>query len=86
MYTTEPLRNGARLPDHPNHTTALTVTRYGRVFDDSDGRELTAGLHRNEVAGLMSGERSLSHLYRYVIQSGYIYHTRPLVTIEVDCG
>jgi len=82
---TQPLRSGDLLPDHPDHTTALKVTTYGKVFDDADGKELTAGLHRNEIDVLQRGSRILSHLYRFAVVNNHIFHTRNLVTIEVEC-
>lgn len=86
MYddTTEPLINGAKLPDHPANTTARKIVSLGPVRDTADSTVLTAGLHRNEMAMLRSDQReSLSHLYRYAIIDHCIYHTRHLVT--VDC-
>jgi len=84
---TSPLRNGDKLPDHPDHTTALQITKYGRVFDATDGQELMPNLHRTEVGMLRGGERGgLSHLYRYHIESNHIFHTRGSVVIEVECS
>jgi hypothetical protein len=85
--TTEPLPNGATLPDHPANTTALRVIEYGKVFDDGDGRPLEAGkLHENEIRMLMNGEvGGLGHLYLYAIRDKKIYHTRRLVVIDVKC-
>lgn len=80
---TEPLKNGDSLPAHPDDTTAKRITTYGFVYDADDGTQLTAGLHRNEVAQLQSGNQmSLTHLYRYVILDRRIYHTRPAVVIH----
>lgn len=84
--TTEALRNGDSLPKHPSSTTALKIVRYGDVWDDQDGTKLTAGLHENEVQTLMNGNQmALRHLYRYAIRNDRIFHTRGLVTIDVDC-
>lgn len=81
--TTEPLVNGAELPDHPADTTAKKIIAFGRVFDDASGTVLYGGLHNNEITMLMGGQReSLSHLFRFVIRDRHIYHTRHLVTIE----
>ena len=81
---TEPLPNGAKLPDHPANTTARKIVKYNRVWDDSDGRPLTAGLSEATVAMLMSGEKGgLGHLYHYAIRRGHIFHTRSLVNIDV---
>lgn len=82
---TEPLSNGADLPTHPALTTARRVTTYGNVYDDASGTQLHGGLHRNEIAMLMSGDQmALQHLFRYVIRNKRIYHTRPLVIISVQ--
>lgn len=86
ISTTEPLRNGARLPTHPATTTALRITAYGEVRDAKDGHPLTAGLHNNEIRTLMGGGNpALAHLYRYAIRDGHIYHTRSRVTIDCEC-
>ena len=84
---TEPLANGAPLPDHPANTTALKIIEYGKVFDDGDGRPLQTGkLHENEIRMLMTGQQmALNHLYLYVIRDRRIFHTRGLVTIDVQC-
>lgn len=80
----EPLRTGAKLPVHPADTTARKVISYGEVSDSRDGHILTAGLHRNEIQTLKhGGNPALSHLYRYAIQDGCIYHTRSRVTMAV---
>ena len=83
--TTEPLPNGAALPDHPANTTALRIIEYGKVWDDGDGRPLQTGvLHENEIRMLMNGEvGGLGHLYLYALRNRHIYHTRKLVTIDV---
>lgn len=81
--TTESLVNGAPLPDHPSSTTARKITVYGPVFDADDNQQLTAGLHRNEISMLMSGEKILEHAYRYAIVDRKIYHTRSRVIIYV---
>jgi hypothetical protein len=83
--TTEPLPNGATLPEHPASTTALKIIEYGKVYDDGDGRPLLAGkLHESDVRMLMSGHNgALGHLYLYAIRDKKIYHTRRLVTIDV---
>ena len=82
---TEPLANGAELPDHPANTTALKVIKYGKVFDADDGRPLRAGLHQSTLRTLMSGQRILGHLYAYVILDHHIYHTRNRVVVDVEC-
>lgn len=86
---TQPLRNGDLLPTHPDASTALKVVRYGRVYDDTDGHELMAGLHRAEVAMLRQHEGDLGHLYRYAIvadsRGKRIFHTRDKVVIDVEC-
>jgi hypothetical protein len=87
---TEPLKSGAKLPLHPDGTTARTVIKYGEVIDSRDGHALTAGLHRNEIMMLRRGEQGgLSHLYRYAIwQEGQhlkIFHTRSRVVVAVEC-
>lgn len=82
--TTEALPNRAELPAHPALTTSKKIIEYGRVWDDADGITLHGGLHQNEIAMLMSGDQmSLRHLYRYAIINKHIYHTRPLVCIDV---
>lgn len=82
--TTEPLPNGAELPDHPANTTALQIVSFGKVWDDGDGRPLTAGLHESQVRMLQMGHQmALQHLYLYAIRDRKIYHTRNLVTIDV---
>jgi hypothetical protein len=86
---TEPLRNGAKLPDHPSDTTAKKIIKYGSVFDSHDGHELTAGLHDSEIRTLMNGGNpALAHLYRFAIKQvgadKRIYHTRSRVIIEVE--
>ena len=84
---TEPLPNGATLPSHPASTTALRVIRYGSVWDDSDGKPLKVGLHENELRMLMNGEQmALGHLYLYCIRGDKIFHTRPLVVVDVECA
>jgi hypothetical protein len=85
--TTEPLPNGAALPDHPANTTALKVVEYGKVWDDGDGRPLQSGrLGENEIRMLMLGNQmALQHLYCYAIRDKKIYHTRRLVTVDVKC-
>ena len=80
---TEPLRNGDPLPSHPSTTTARKITEYGPVHDANDDTQLTAGLHRNEVAILRSGQRILEHAYRYAVLDQKIYHTRSSVVIHV---
>lgn len=81
---TEPLPNGASLPEHPANTTALKIVEYGKVFDDGDGTPLKGGLHESEVKMLMAGNQmSLRHLYCYAIRDKKIYHTRRLVTVDV---
>ena len=80
---TEPLPNGAKLPDHPSDTTAKRIVEYGPVLDATDGTRLRGGLHNNEVSVLMNGEvASLAHLYYYAIRDRRIYHTRPAVIIH----
>lgn len=80
---TEPLQNGDPLPSHPHDTTARKIVSYGFVFDAEDNTQLTAGLHRNEISMLMSGQRILDHAYRYAILDRKIFHTRSRVTIRV---
>ena len=87
---TAPLRSGALVPTHPADTTSLKITSYGKVYDDADGRELMAGLHRTEIVTLQAGQRILENMYRYAYvptSAGcIIVHTRGLVTIEVTCA
>lgn len=85
--TTEPLRNGDPLPEHPDSTTALKITKFGDVYDDGDGTPLVSGrLRESEVQMLMSGNQmALRHLYFYAIRNKKIYHTRSLVTIDCEC-
>lgn len=85
LEVTEPLANGAEVPDHPSTTTSRRVTSRGTVRDAEDGTKLTAGINRNELMLLMAGERILTHLYRYCILNNRIYHTRKSVVIEVEC-
>lgn len=80
---TGPLRNGDALPSHPSNTTARKIVAYGPVYGVGDDIQLTAGLHRNEVATLQSGQRILEHAYRYAIIDRYIFHTRRSVVIRV---
>lgn len=83
---TSPLRNGDAVPTHPSTTTARRITKHLRVIDATDGTKLRGGLHRSELQGLMAGnQQGLSHLYHYAIIGDRIYHTRPSVTIEVEC-
>jgi hypothetical protein len=83
---TAPLPNGAELPKHPAATTSYHIVRYGEVRDASDGLPLKVGLHANELALLMSGQQAaLTHLYLYAIRADHIYHTRPTVTVDVEC-
>ncbi len=86
---TEPLKSGARLPDHPA-TTTQKIVKYGEVRDSHDGHLLTAGLHENEVRSLMAGNQALNHLYRFSIKqigdAKYIFHTRPRVVIDCECA
>lgn len=82
---TDPLVNGAALPDHPATTTARKIISYGKVTDATDGKPLRGGLHQNEIVNLMNGSQmALGHLYAYVILNGHIYHTRPSVIITVE--
>lgn len=81
---TEPLKNGAKLPEHPALTTSKKIVEYGAVQDDATGTVLHGGLHNNEITMLMGGQQgSLSHLFRCAIRNRHIYHTRPLVVISV---
>lgn len=80
---TEPLPNGAPLPQHPDDTTAKKIVHFGFVYDADDGVQLSAGLHRNEISVLMSGQRILDHAYRYAIVDRRIFHTRAKVIIHV---
>ena len=82
---TEPLANLAELPPHPAHTTGRKIERVLEVRDATDGVRCTAGLPRNELSLLMNGQRVLSHLYRYAILNGRIYHTRNQVVCVVKC-
>lgn len=87
--TTEPLRNGAKLPTHPADTTARKIIKYGEVRDAHTGITCGGGLHRSEIQMLRSGEKGgLAHLFRYaIVQEGAvrkIYHTRSRVVVEVE--
>lgn len=82
---TSPLRNGAKLPDHPADTTARIIVKYGEVTDARTGTICVAGLHNQEIQLLMGKNPiALSHLCRYAIRDGRIYHTRSRVVIEVE--
>ena len=84
---TEALINGADLPDHPAHTTALKVTEYLTVRDAEDGTTLRRGLHENEIRVLALGQQmALGHLYRYTIRNRKVFHTRKAVIIDVECS
>lgn len=85
--TTEPLANGAPLPEHSGTDTARKIVEYGRVWDDANGITLMSGmLHENEVRMLQMGHNmALGHLYCYAIRDKKIYHTRNLVVIDVKC-
>jgi hypothetical protein len=84
--TTEPLVNGAELPDHPANTTALKIVSFGKVYDAEDSRPLRVGLHQNEIRMLMEGEQmALTHLHAYAMLNGHIYHTRKAVTVDCKC-
>jgi len=87
MNETEPLVNGADLPTHPSSSTSLKIVKYGNVYDDGDGTPLRRGaLHESEIQMLMNGNQmALRHLYLYTIRGKKIYHTRNLVTIDVEC-
>lgn len=83
---TEPLSNGQEIPSHPASTNAKRITVHGKCVDADDGTILRGGMHRNEIAMLMSGSQmSLQHLYSYVILNNHIYHTRRAVVIHVKC-
>jgi hypothetical protein len=83
---TEPLQNGAELPAYPASSTSKTITKYGKVTDAKDGTVLRVGLHRNEIEMLMAGNQmALTHLYAYGIFNNRVFHTRPLVIIQVEC-
>jgi len=81
---TQELASGDELPPHSAATTARKIIAYGPVHDAADNTRLEAGLHRNEVAVLMQGQRILEHAYRYAIIDRHIYHTRELVVIRVS--
>ncbi len=83
--TTEPLINGQEIPNHPSDTTSRKIVGVLGVRDASDGVRLTAGLGRNELAVLMTGERILGHLYRFCILNNKIFHTRESVVLAVKC-
>jgi hypothetical protein len=87
LAETEPLKSGAKLPDHPA-TTTQKIIKYGEVRDAHTGQLLAAGLHESDVRSLMSGNKALNHLYRFAIKqigdAKYIFHTRPRVVIEVE--
>jgi hypothetical protein len=85
--TTEPLKNGATLPDHPASTTSLKITKFGAVYDDGDGTPLRqGGLRESEIQNLMHGNQmALQHLYLFVFRNGRIFHTRRLVTVDCEC-
>ena len=85
MTHTEPLKNGAKLPEYPSDTNAKKITEYLTVRDAENGKQLSAGLHRSEVELLKLGIPILPHMYRYQIAGGVIYHTRPAVVVEVSC-
>lgn len=82
---TEPLANGQEVPAYPSNTTARKVLNVREVLDASDGKKLTAGLPRSELAVLMTGQRILEHMYRYCILNNKIYHTRNAVICVVQC-
>lgn len=83
---TEPLANGAELPDHPATTTAFKIIEYGTVVDAMDGTVLKRGMHENELRMLMIGQQmALKHLYIYQIRNRRIFHTRDAVVINVEC-
>ncbi len=89
METTEPLKNGDPLPDHPANTTSLKITKFCEVRDAENGQVLTGGLHGTTINSLATGNSSLSHLYRYAYRKigadTIIFHTRPTVVIDVEC-
>ncbi len=84
---TEPLKNGAKIPDHPADNNQKII-KYCAVRDAHSNHPLTAGLHETEVRSLMAGNKALSHLHRFCIKQigdkKFIYHTRPRVIIEVE--
>lgn len=84
---TEPLANGAKLPDHPDRTTSLKIVEFLSVHDAIDGKPLKRGMHENERRMLSFGQQmALTHLYLYDIRDGRILHTRPNpVIIDVEC-
>ena len=85
MEYTAPLKNGAKLPTHPADTTARKILSYGEVTDARTGTICVAGLHNNEIQLLMGKNPiALSHLCRYAIRNGRIYHTRSRVKILVE--
>lgn len=83
--TTEPLKNGDSLPDHPSDTNSKRIIRFLTVRDAFDGKACSGGLHESIVRLLMSGEPVLQHQYKFRMAAGKIYHTRKLVTIDVEC-
>ena len=86
MDTTEPLKNGDSLPDHPADTTAKRITKFLTVRDAFDGKALSGGLHEGIVRLLMQNEPVLPHQYRFKMTNGKIYHTRRLVIIDCECS
>ncbi len=85
--TTEPLANGAALPDYPSSTTSLKIIKYGKVYDAEDGRPLTPGTLHNSAVSMLMGNQigGLGHLYCFAIRDKKIYHTRKKVVIDVEC-
>ena len=81
---TEPLKSGAKLPDHPSHSTALKIVKYGEVRDSHSGVLCAPKLHNSDVASLKAGNKSLSHLHLFKIENGRIWHTRSRVTITCE--
>ena len=80
-----PLRNGAKSPDHPADTTSRIIVKYGEVTDAHTGTICVAGLHNQGIQLLMGKNPiALSHLCRYAIRDGRIYHTRSRVVICVE--
>jgi len=85
--TTEPLPNGAALPEHPGQSTAYKIVSYGNVYDAEDGLPLSAGkLHESMIRMLMGNETGgLGHLYLFAIRDCKIFHTRRKVVIDCKC-
>ena len=84
LAETEPLKSGAKLPNHPSHTTAERITKYLEVKDSHTGVVCVSRLHNSDLASLKAGNKSLSHLHLFKIENGRIWHTRSRVTITCE--